>query len=506
MKLPVMRGKGIGGKVLQSVPTVLRGGFEAASMGRRFKAWWPGLKGVNRELQYQGSTLRSRSRDLIRNNPHAEAAIEALVDDIVGTGIRPLPDVGQVKNEQTARFKADLLRLWNRWTQVACTDGTLDFYGLQGLAVRGVVENGETFVRQRTRRASDGLVVPLQLQILEADFLDMMDTVVIPGGKVVAGVAFDLLGRRAGYRFYQEHPGEDIANTKKLAVRASEVAHVFMPKRAGQVRGQPWLAGVMARLKELDAYDDAELVAKKIQAMMAAYITSERDDIGSTIGAPEGSTDSSGSQNIKMEPGTVATLPPGTDIKFTPAPGVNGNYKDFTGYNLRSISSGMGVPYHKMTGDLTDVNYSSIRAGEIAYRRRCQRLQKALVVKPLCQPVWHWFLDAVLASGVLVVPKDVDMEAVRWDTVWMPQEWAWVDPQKEAAAVKLNMELGLTSQTAEISKMGRDPQQVKQEIAEDCQEAHRMGLPLCWLHEPNIDGAKTLRSEKEASNGDSDAK
>jgi capsid protein len=38
---------------------------------------------------------------------------------------------------------------------------------------------------------------------------------------------------------------------------------------------------------------------------------------------------------------------------------------------LRAIAMGMGITYEQLTGDLTNVNYSSIRAGLIEFRRRC---------------------------------------------------------------------------------------------------------------------------------------
>ena len=36
--------------------------------------------------------------------------------------------------------------------------------------------------------------------------------------------------------------------------------------RPGQHRGQPWLTQVLVKLYELDQYDDAELVRKKLAA------------------------------------------------------------------------------------------------------------------------------------------------------------------------------------------------------------------------------------------------
>ncbi|NJL19359.1 MAG: phage portal protein, partial [Bdellovibrionaceae bacterium] len=55
-------------------------------------------------------------------------------------------------------------------------DGQLDFAGIQALVARTVVESGECLVRFRLRRPGDGLAIPLQLQVLEPDFLDHTKT------------------------------------------------------------------------------------------------------------------------------------------------------------------------------------------------------------------------------------------------------------------------------------------------------------------------------------------
>jgi capsid protein len=41
---------------------------------------------------------------------------------------------------------------------------------------------------------------------------------------------------------------------------------------------------------------------------------------------------------------------------------LGGNYEAFMRQQLRSIAVGVGLTYEQLTSDLTDVNYSSIRA------------------------------------------------------------------------------------------------------------------------------------------------
>ncbi len=62
-------------------------------------------------------------------------------------------------------------QLWDDWVKEADADGLLDFYGQQTLAARAFFGDGETLLRRRLRRPSDGLSVPLQVQLMEADQL-----------------------------------------------------------------------------------------------------------------------------------------------------------------------------------------------------------------------------------------------------------------------------------------------------------------------------------------------
>src|SRR5690349_9985338 len=64
-------------------------GYEGAAAGRRTQNWKTSGRDANAEIAPALPWLRNRSSDLRRNNPYAEAAMSAIVDDMVGYGIRP---------------------------------------------------------------------------------------------------------------------------------------------------------------------------------------------------------------------------------------------------------------------------------------------------------------------------------------------------------------------------------------------------------------------------------
>ncbi|MGD7298388.1 phage portal protein, partial [Ralstonia pseudosolanacearum] len=248
---------------------------EAAGRGRRSLAWRPGNPGAVAALLASGEDLRIKSRDLVRRNAWAQAGIEAFVANAVGTGIKP-----QSLSTDNA-FKADVQALWRDWTAEADAAGQTDFYGLQALACRAMLEGGECLIRLRPRRPEDGLAVPLQLQLLEAEHLPMTLNVDLPSGNVVrSGIEFDGLGRRVAYHLYRSHPDDGRLSPMSgqggldtVRVDASEIIHLYRVLRPGQIRGEPWLSRALVKLHELDQYDDAELVRKKTAAMFAGFVT-----------------------------------------------------------------------------------------------------------------------------------------------------------------------------------------------------------------------------------------
>lgn len=452
---------------------------EAAGRGRRSLAWMPGNPGAVAALLATGNDLRIKSRDLVRRNAWAQSGIEAFVANAVGTGIKPqslCPD---------ETFKAEVQALWRDWTEEADAAGQTDFYGLQALACRAMLEGGECLIRLRPRRPEDGLVVPLQLQLLEAEHLPIHLNTELPSGNIVrAGIEFDSLGRRVAYHLYRSHPedgrlapmsGQGGMDT--VRVDAQEIIHLYRVLRPGQIRGEPWLSRALVKLNELDQYDDAELVRKKTAAMFAGFVTRQSPE-DNLMG--EGAADGSGIALAGLEPGTLQILEPGEDIKFSDPADVGGSYSEFLRNQFRAVAVALGVTYEQLTGDLTGVNYSSIRAGLLEFRRRCEMVQHSVLVHQMCRPVWKaWMKQAVLA-GALEAPGFARGGQGRrreyLQVKWIPQGWQWVDPEKEFKAMLLAIRAGLMSRSEAISAFGYDAEDVDREIAADNRRADDLGL------------------------------
>ena len=453
-------------------------GYEASRLARRLKGWNAERRTINALLSAGGEQLRARARQLCRENPYASNAKGSFIAAAVGAGIKPSSLVTDPATKQAIQ------KVWLRWTDDADADGLTDFYGLEALAAAAMFEAGECFIRFRPRRLEDGLIVPLQLQLLESEMLPFNDNREIGNGRVIrCGIEFDGIGRRRAYHFLRRHPGEGAPWTagslERTEVPASEVMHLYRPHRPGQIRGQPEVTPAMVRLYLLDQYDDAELDRKRVAAMFAGFITRPaEDEAGADDVLPlESSADGIGV--AELEPGTLQTLKPGEEIEFSDPTEVGGSYEAFQYRQLLAISAALGVPYHAMTADVGRANYSSLRASQVEHRRRMDQFQHATLVFQLCRPVWRRWMETAVLAGAL---PGISAGAFRRDpeslmvAKWIPPKWDWVDPLKDMQAEKLAVDSGWKSRGDVIEAQGYDPEEVDKRIVQDKEREAAMGL------------------------------
>lgn len=447
--------------------------WDAAGQGRRARGWAPTTSSINALLGGDVETLRRRTRDAVRKNGWAESGLGSYVSNTVGNGIVPR---SMAPDEE---FRAELMEAWNEFVDEADADGTSSFYGLQALACRAFREGGDCFLRFRPRRASDGLSVPLQLQILEAEMLDPAFTQDRGKIKIKAGIEIDAVGRRLAYHLFRDHPGEltSFRRGERSRIPAANVIHVYQLLRPGQLRGVPGLASVLATLYELDRYEDAELMRKQTAALFAGFITKPDQD-SNPLGFPgaEG-LDADDVPIAALEPGTMQELGPGEHIEFSKPP-EDRTYRDFIKAHLRKVAAGSGVTYEQLTGDYENVTFSSARMALIQFRRSIEQVQRNLIIFQLCRPVWQRFFKAAVLSRRVTVPRGFtgtmrQLMRAKWTAT---PGWEYVDPKKEIESQVLAVANGFTSRSKIVMEHGWDPEELDREIAADNERADQLDL------------------------------
>lgn len=441
---------------------VLQRAYEGAS---RSDGWKPKRGGASANVDHacDARELCIRARALVQSVPYCANALEVGVSARVGTGIVPVWE------------DAALAQRWAQWVPHADYDGLLDFYGLQVKAERARDQDGAVFIRKHIQKM--GSIVPLKLQVLEMDYLDTQFSQARQDGtEIINGIEYNRRGHRVAYWLFERHPGDTgfwhLGRTgKSKRVPADEIIHLFNPARPGQQNGFSRFAPVIAKVRDLYTYGDAELQRKQLEARLGVLATLEN---GGSL--PELPGEKSGKQQGvvdlgEMAGGGIVALPPGvsnpTFIEPKAVPGFTSYMKE----GWKEVAAGYRIPYELMTGDLSEVNFSSSRMRQNQFKREVEMEQWAITIPLLCAPVARWFLQAL----DLVAPVPAGAQMPDWTT----PKWASPNPVQDVASDVGAVKGGMQSLSETIRQRGYDPETVFTELKQDLERLQADGtLPL----------------------------
>lgn len=419
--------------------------YDAATKSRHRDPFYSRGSSADAEISKAGGNLRDNMRDLVRNNPYAANAIHNIVTHAVGAGIVP-----RSKSKRVNKLFAD-------WAKQCDADGHLDFYGIQALAVRGMLEAGDGLIRRRRRLDTDGLEVPLQLQVVESDHIDTSKNGQFGGTEVFDGIGVDALGMPTEYWLFRQHPGSPRGFLQSsIAVPVADLAHGFEKQRT-QSRGAPWGTPAITHIRDLAEYEAAEGLRKKLESCLVGVVVGEGDDPAGVSGMPLDEDASPGVYNAdgaiveRFEPGAFYHARGGKDIKFT-QPAANGSYDSYKVAKLHDIAAGFRVPYSLLSGNLSKVNYSSGKIGLETYKKTIDELQWKIIIPMLLQPIWDWFCEAAYFAGK-ISQRRVPVE-------WSPPRFPSADEAKDINARVAAMRSGLLNPLHAIAETGYTPDEV----------------------------------------------
>jgi lambda family phage portal protein len=437
------------GRVADAI-AVLRGeaahkrGFEGASVSGRFP-WQQAMPAPTSESLAAAPLLHMRVAHAVANDGHVAAIVNSYTTDIVGDG----PSL-QHENE-------NIVAAWNAWWSQCDAEGISSLGHFLIRLVRCFVIYGEAFVLLRIDEESGALrlllLPPAQIDASANEDLGA-------AGFVVSGIHIARNGRRLRYRVLTTAPDHPFATAADSHwIDASDVAHVLDPMFAGAPRGVSLLAPVLTRSVENDLLMDALLKQQQCAALLSVFVSDPAG--GASLGELKNGN------LIELRPAAVRLVAPDTTVTTVTPPEANGGI-DFGKHMLRSIAAGVALPAWKVSHDLSDVNFSSARMGDYSWRRRAGALQSLLVTQFL-QPVFRRFVALEVAAGRLTLDL-----ATLADPVFLWPSFPPIDPLSEQQADVLALQAGLKSRAELISKYGRDPEEVLDEIAADGAAAPRL--------------------------------
>jgi len=451
------------------------GGFAGAAVNRLTDslANWSGS--INSDLDGSLVILRSRARQLAANNEHGRRFLNLVAANIVGRNgpklqVRAYKDQRD-PNKPTVLDKSanDAIEIhYERWGKKADIAGRMSWPLMQRVIAKAVARDGEAVLRiVRDRKLPYGIA----LQVLESDRLD--ESLNITSGSTIIrqGVEIDRTGRAVALWLKANHPGDRYGlptNNERERVPMADVLHIFLPERAEQVRGYTWFHAILNRAHQLNGFNDAAVVAARIGASKIAAL--ERPEEGGDITSVMADGTTGGGFSMNVEAGEMFELPPGYKLSSWNPDYPHANFESFVKSAMCGISSGLDVAKHNLSGDITDVNYSSARIAELAERDHWIVLQDwfiSAVVEPVFQ---EWLASAMLRGDITFEISGKSLPADKLAKFsaaagFQGRRWRWIDPAKEIAAAKEGVALGVVSRTRIAAEQGDDIEDVLDELA-----------------------------------------
>lgn len=424
---------------------VLQRAYEAASQR---DGWRPrrGGASANADHRADATTMRNKARSLRQNVGYISAGMDARSQYGVGTGI-------------TSEFSDERMnQKWKKWITQCDSLNAGGWGAMQKRAWDTMDTDGEVLIRLRPRYASDGFAVPLQLQLLEVDWLDTTRSINPDNGNtIINGIEYDLIGAKVAYWIFDSHPG-DIGILKRTLrnqskpVPAREMIHLYVAARPEQDRGFTRIASIINRTRDFTVYEDAERARKNLETMLAVVASGDTGEMAQDDSpiVTQGNTASTDLGTLKS--GGITQLPSGLNLTTVQPHAVPG-YVDTAKLELHLIASGGGFTYEQATGDMRESNFTQGRMRMAHFRRDIEQVQWLTFIPVLLERV----CAAFVAYGALA---NLWPDTGDWTVEHTCPRWDYIQPEQEVNADIKEIGAGLATISGKIRGRGEDPKRI----------------------------------------------
>ena len=442
-----------------------RRGYEGAVADRLTADWLTSGASADAEIQGSLPRLRNRARSMGRDTPYVPQLKRLCRDNIVGpAGIQLQMQVQRLRGgglDETANSMIE--RAWRRWGRQDSCDvaGLRSFLDFEWMAAMEPVDSGELLIRIVRRAFGATNRVPLALEMIESDQLDLnyVGPLKAPGNRWRMGIEIDEWGRPQTYAILTSHPGDYLTSGNNPGQRrvervpAADMIHIFFPTRVGQSRGVPLVAPVMSDAHQLDGYEKAATIRARAAASQMGFITNGEGEL-----TGDGVVD--GERVTDFEPGVFKYLRPGESVEIPQMNAPDSQLEMFVRQKTRRMAAGTGVSYASLTRDASQASYSSQRQEYLQDQDAWAVLQTQLIQRLHERVFREWLPLAVLSGAVPLADFELRPDRYLDAAQWQPRGWAWVDPKKEAEANVISEGAGYTSKIRICTALGTTYEQV----------------------------------------------
>lgn len=441
-------------------------------------------------MRFDMMRVRYRSRQLERGNPWCRSFKIALINNVLGhkgfkftSMVKSSPRFGDATEGELDVAANSIIKAVREEYEKAgnfTTRKRLSCQDADRLLLSRLAFDGEIIIRLIPRFDND---FGFTSQIIDPDYLDHNLNRIEPNGNMTKmgveldkdykfPVAYWFLRRRPNDYFYNY---AEMHNTLWERVPANEVLHIFMQTDdTEQTRGWPWLFAAAVNLHRLGKYQEAALINAAIGASKMGFFKKTIPD--GFAGSPsELSDDDDGEIVDNVQPGSWVELPWNVepvpwDPKYPDA-----EFDPFNKALLRGIASALGTSYMTLTGDVSDANFSNLRAGQFTEREWYMQLQE-FVIAAWKKPEFENFIYRALLTRKLPLP--ISKQDKFNQPSFRGRRWPYVNPVDDMRGKQLELSTFSTSVTHIIEEKGGDREEVFAQIKRDIDDLVKAGIPL----------------------------
>ena len=417
---------------------------------------------MSRELR----TVVARSREQALNNGNAKKYCLFLKDNIAGSqGFRLVcecKDRDGTLDEYANKAIENAYKDFSRKENFLVT-GTHTRRQLERQISSTFATDGEVIVRKRYNKKYK---YGIKFELLDPLFLDPnCNEDLRNGNHVRLGIEINSDGQPLAYHFSQKVDrigASPYDANRRTRIPADEIIHSFCPELINQRRGLPKLLPALWRMRMLAGYEDSAVTNARIGASKMAMF---RDPQAESEDNEDLAIDS-------FTPGELLDIGTRELQEYNPAY-PNGEFDAFTKASMRSLAAGLGISYASLSGDLTEVNYSSIRQGSLEEREHFSGLQEDLI-DDLIRPIYECWLEmALLKESILINGKTLKILKLDKykEAKFIGRRWKSIDPQKDMSAQQIAINMGIKSRAQVIRENGgQEPEDVWREIKKESED------------------------------------
>lgn len=469
----------------------------------------PKLSAKQEGKMSRGDAVRG-ARHVERTSAHIRGGIDRSADLVIGARliVRPTPDwetLG-IKDWETKKpFAQACARAFNHWAydsrNLCDAEGHHNFAGLMWLSFRNLKgpdgESAGIIHFDEDRRKDYATPWGTFVTVLDPDRIETPPEEVLRDD-VYEGLHLDRHGRRLGMWVRKGHPAEGWQGAEPQHAYVPRETwwgralswHWFNKQRGGQQRGLTPLITILRRSTMLDQFDDAQLGAAVIAAVLQTFIktTASPETMAEQLApAGEGKSvldyklDYYEKSKIRMGSQRIPLLAPNDEIMMASvARAIADPSAIRTGY-MREFGMALGLGQGQIANSFADFNYASMRAELMEVFRGVLR-ERRQYTGQTATPIYAAVIEEAVAIGAVQLPPGAppfqENRAAYTACEWTGPGMGSIDPLKEANAMLVRLQSKTSNRQLEAAANGDDYIEIFDQIEQEEAEAEERNFSL----------------------------